>query len=148
MPDVSLSMLHYLVSPLVRLLHVNAMGCNAVFSGALSPGNHKMSLACRSPASSPTPGTYFFQVQGFFFIVELYAYMTLDDGLHFFIWPIVHALQCPVCPWGCKSSKRFTYLCSVWQVCLNSLKCLGIITFLFLLIKGGHVSRHMLFGRV
>ena len=46
MPRASVSMLLYLISVLVRLLPVTAMGCNVLFSGVLFNGNCIPSPTC------------------------------------------------------------------------------------------------------
>ena len=58
MPNVFLSFLLYLVSELVGLLLVNAIGHNTVLAGASSQENHKPPLICGGTALNPTPNAY------------------------------------------------------------------------------------------
>ena len=72
-PNVSLSMLLYLYSALVRLLLANVMGLRMVLSGAISLGMiyHLQVVTCWHQV------LFCFEIEGFGFIVEFHAYISL-----------------------------------------------------------------------
>ena len=65
MPNISLSILPYLFSALVRLSVANAMGLSMLLSWASSLGQLLLLLVCCKVAPSPTPGTYVSMYSGF-----------------------------------------------------------------------------------